>query len=79
MTVKELITVVCERSGITVSELADKLQINKSTVSHTLSRNDGMSMKVENLVKWLEALDYQIVIMSPADDEELILDGEYEL
>lgn len=80
MTVKEVIGVICERKGLSTYELADRLQIDRSTVSHTLSRNDGMSMKIENFIKWLEELDYQVVIMpSYDDDDELILDGESEL
>lgn len=79
MTVKEVINTICERNGITISSLAEKLNVTQSTVSHTLNNDDGMSMKVENLIKWLDELDYQIVIMScNDDDEEVILDGESE-
>ena len=80
MTVKEIITTICERNEISVSRLAEKLNVSQSTVSHTLSNNEGMSMKVENLIKWLDELEYQITI-EPCfeDDEGLVLDGELEL
>lgn len=79
MTVKEIITTICERNGISVSSLAERLNVSQSTVSHTLSNNEGMGMKVENLIKWLDELDYQITIEPCFDDDEgLVLDGEYE-
>lgn len=80
MTVKEVITTICERNGITITRLAEKLGVSQSTVSNTLNNNEGMGMKVENLIKWLDELECQIVIEPYFDeDESLILDGEFEL
>lgn len=77
MTVKEIIKVICEKKGISTYDLAEHLNIAQSSVVHTVSRNDGMSMKVENLVRWLGELDYQITIQPMFEDgEDLILDGE---
>lgn len=80
MTVKEIVNTICERKGITISALAERLSVKQSTVSHTLNNDDGMGMKIENFVKWIEELDCQIVIIPCFDeDDELILDGESEI
>lgn len=77
MTVKEIVKAICEEKGISTRDLAEHLNIAQSSVVHTISRNDGMSMKVENLVKWLGELDYQIIVQPMFEDSEnLILDGE---
>lgn len=77
MTVKKLISTLLHNSGITQEELANRLEYkSKSNVAVPLSRNDGMGMKVETLIRWVEALDAQIVIQQMSDDEELVLDGE---
>lgn len=77
MTVKEIIKVICEKKGISTYDLAERLNIAQSSVAHTISRKDGMNMKVENFVKWVGELDYQIAIQPMfEDDEGLILDGE---
>lgn len=77
MTVKEIIKAICEEKGISTYDLAEHLNIAQSSVVHTINRNDGMSMKVENLVRWLGELDYQITIQPMFEDgEELVLDGE---
>ena len=80
MTVKEIITTICERNDVTISRLAERLNVSQSTVSNTLNNNEGMGMKVENLIKWLDELEYQITIEPCFDDDEgLVLDGELEL
>lgn len=63
MTVKECIGLLLSREKMTQSELAEKLGIKgQAAVAVPLSRNEGMGMRVETLVKWLEALDCQICI-----------------
>ena len=77
MTIKEIIKAICEKKGISTRDLAEHLNIAQSSVVHTISRNDGMNMKVENLVRWLGELDYQIIVQPMFEDSEnLILDGE---
>lgn len=77
MTVKEIIKVICEKNGISTYDLAERLEITQSSVVHTISRNDGMNMKVENLIRWLGELDYQIIVQPMfMDGEDLVLDGE---
>ena len=81
MTVKEVIVVLSKREGVTQSQLASRLGFdNPANVAVPLSRKgkEGMGMRVETLVKWLDDLNAQIVIQGLNDDEELILDGENE-
>jgi len=81
MTVKEVIVVLSKREGVTQSQLASRLGFdNPANVAVPLSRKgkECMGMRVETLVKWLDALNAQIVIQGLNDDEELILDGENE-
>jgi transcriptional regulator with XRE-family HTH domain len=76
MTVKEVVETICARNGMTFTEFAETAGVSKKTVSCTLSRNDGMGMKVETLIRWLDELSYQVIIQSPEDEDDLILDGE---
>lgn len=77
MTVKNLILTLLQNSGITQEELANRLEYkSQSNIAVPLSRNEGMGMKVETLIRWVEALDAQIVIQQMSNDEELVLDGE---
>lgn len=78
MTVKNFIQFLCEQKEISMSTLAARIGISEKTLYATLQRNDGMGMKVSTLVKWLDALEYQIVLQSFNEDEEAIIDGEDE-
>lgn len=79
MTVKEIIICLSKQAGLTQAQLAARLGSDRAaTVSVPLSRHMGMSMKVETLLRWVEALDAQIVIQSLDGEDELILDGEEE-
>ena len=51
----------------------------QGAITTALSRNDGMGMSVKTLIRYLDAMDAQLVIQSLNDDEELVLDGESEL
>lgn len=51
----------------------------QGSVAHPLSRNSGMTMQVDTLIRWLEALDAQIVIEPLGGDDGYVLDGEKEL
>lgn len=70
-----------EQQGVTLDELATKVGYrDRANVAGLLDTpSDGMRMRVETLVKLLDGLEAQIVIMSTFNDDEYILDGEYEL
>lgn len=76
MTVKDLINLYCQEQGVTQTSLAQQLGITKQTLHTTLSRDNGMSMRLSTFVKWLDKMDYQIVIERISDGEEMLIDGE---
>ena len=43
-------------------------------------QNEGMGMSVSTLIKWLDELDYQLILqpIEGGEDDDLILDGEPE-
>ena len=78
MTIKDFINSICLQKEISLAGLAMKLNVNKKTLYSLLSRNDGMSITVAKLVEWLDELDMQLTIEGLNEDEEYILDGEFE-
>ena len=77
MTVREIIICLSKQEGLTQEELAHKLGLKGSAnIAVPLSRNDGMGMKVDTLVRWLEALNAEIVIQYYDGEHEFILDGD---
>lgn len=81
MTVADCVKIMIEKSGISQRKLAEALGYSgQGAISKPLSRNDGMGMAVATLLKWAEAMDYQIVLqpMDGGDEDDLILDGEPE-
>lgn len=52
---------------------------NQGSVGRPLSRNNGMTMQVDTLIRWLEVLNAQIIIEPLDGDDGYILDGEIEL
>lgn len=79
ITVKNVIVNLAEARGMKLYELSEEVcGGSKSQVYTQLSRKDGMSMKVESLLKLLDALDAQIVIQPMGEELEMILDGEDE-
>lgn len=80
MTVKEIVYLLSTKQGLTQDNLAGKIgYTNQGSVARPLSRNSGMTMQVDTLVRWLEALDAQIVIEPLDGDDGYVLDGEKEL
>lgn len=80
MTVKDCINSILEAKEISHRQLARQAGYSDTTtVRKSLARNDGMGVSIATLIKWLDELDYQIVLQ-PINDEvdELILDGESE-
>ena len=78
MTPRELIILGQENKGISQAELAKKLKISRSAVSSALCRDDGCKMSIEKLVRWLYALDMQIVVQDMFGQDEYVLDCEEE-
>lgn len=80
MTVRDVIVTHLKRKGWTQEQFAAEMGLSLSTVSTTLSRDDGNNMKVSTLVKWLDTLGAQLVIdtMVVGLDEDMILDLEPE-
>lgn len=80
MTVKEIVYLLSTKQGLTQDDLANKIgYTNQGSVARPLSRNSGMTMRVDTLIRWLEALDAQIVIEPLDGDDGYVLDGEKEL
>lgn len=80
MTVKEIIQLLSTTQELTQDELANRIgYTNQGSVARPLSRNSGMTMQVDTLIRWLEALDAQIIIEPIDGGDGYILDGEKEL
>lgn len=80
MTVKEIVYLLSTKQGLTQDDLANKIgYTNQGSVARPFSRNGGMTMQVDTLIRWLEALDAQIVIEPLDGDDGYVLDGEKEL
>lgn len=81
MTVRNCIKCILERTNISCRTLAKQLgYASHSAITVPLSRNDGMGMTVGTLIKWLDELDYQIILqpIEGNENDDLILDGEPE-
>lgn len=79
MTAKEVIILLSKQQGLTQEQLAARLGFNNaSNIAVPLSRNDGMGMRLETFIRWLEALDAQMIIQPLNGEDDLILDGEDE-
>lgn len=76
MTVKDLISLYCKERGITQTVLAQQIEVSKQSLYNILSRDNGMSIRLSTFIKWLDKMDYQIVIEPINDGEEVLLDGE---
>jgi len=77
MTVKDCVKTMLSDRGLTQKQLAEKLGYSgQGSIGKTLLRKDGMGMTVETLIKWADAMDYQVILSS--EEKELILDGDYE-
>lgn len=71
-TLKDIIRNVMTERGMTNATLAEKCGYNTpSGVSNILGRDSGM--RVENLLKIMEAMDCEVVIRSKTDNKEWII------
>lgn len=77
MTVKDGVKTMLLSRGWSQRKLADRLGLSsQGTVANVLTRNEGMGMTVESLIKWADILGYQVILQS--EEEDIILDGERE-
>ncbi|NLK61851.1 MAG: helix-turn-helix transcriptional regulator [Fusobacteria bacterium] len=61
-TIGELLKIEMKRAGITQIELAEKLEIDKRTVSLNLKKFENNQGRIENLFEYLKVLDFDIEI-----------------
>ena len=59
---KRLILDLCEREGVSQAELARRLDQPRSRVTARLTENSGRSMLVSELVRFADALGYELQI-----------------
>lgn len=78
MTVKDLIYQICNDQGISFSQCAKNIGVSKGSLWNQMDHDNGMRIKIGTLVKDLEALGYQLVVVDSESDEEYILNGEDE-
>ena len=77
MTVKDIVITLCKERGLSQEQLAAKMcKRGRTSIAVPLLRRDGMGMKVETLVEWLDALDCQLVVVGTEDEDEYVLDGD---
>lgn len=76
MTSKEIIQKLMRVERLTYEEMARRLNYSsKSTVHRMMNNNDGMNMKLETFINWLDELNAQIIIQPFSSDDEYVLDG----
>lgn len=76
MTVKDFVSMVCQEQEITQTALADRLGIKKQNLKNTLSRDNGMGMRLSTFIKWLDRMEYQLVVEPLNGGDEAIIDGD---
>lgn len=76
MTCKEIIQKLMRVEGLTYEEMARKLNYtSRSTVYLMMNNNDGMNMKLETFINWLDELGAEVVIQPFNSEDEYVLDG----
>lgn len=78
MTVKDVLYSILNRRGMKISDFASDLGADRRNIHTTLSRNEGMGIKVETLLNFLDALDCELTITDTETGEDYLLDGEAE-
>ena len=78
MTVREIIKIVCDEAGLTLSELADRAGMSQGNLSRSISqdREEGMGMKVSTFLKLLKSADAQLTVITPRGDD-VYVDDEF--
>ena len=76
MTSKEIIQKIMRVEGINPDELSKRLNYSSRSMFYkTLNNDNGMNMKLITFIKWLDALDAEIIIQPFNSEDEFVLDG----
>jgi len=75
VTVKDVIYQICNDHGISFSQAATNLGKSQGSFWNQMDRKNGMGVKIGTLVKDLEELGCQLVVVDSETDNEYIIDG----
>lgn len=78
MTVKDIFRSMCNGRGISFSQAAENIGISKGALWNRMSNNDGMNVKLENLIRYFGEMECEIYVVDSLTEEEWLLDGEDE-
>lgn len=79
MTVREAIITLAEENFLSQEKLGYRLGYkDPAAVYKMISKDGAMNMKVSTLLKYLDAMDAQLIVQSIDTDTEVIIDGESE-
>lgn len=78
MTVKDVLYSILNRRGMRISDFASDAGVDRRNIHTTLSRNEGMGIKVETLLNFLDTLDCELTITDIRTGEDYLLDGDAE-
>ena len=70
MTPDEIIKSALKRRGTSQRKLAEAIGTHQGCISTALGRNNGMGIQFQTFYRYLDALDYDIVVR-PRESEEL--------
>ena len=78
MTVREIVRLICDESGMNISKLAEAAGMSQGNLSRAISRDheEGMTMKVCTFLKLLRSADAQLTVITPRGDE-IYVDDDY--
>ena len=75
VTVKDIIHSICNEQGISLSQAAENIGMTRGALWSILGKNEGMNIKIGTLVRYIEELGCQLVVVSGETEEEYLLDG----
>ena len=75
MNVKDIIFSICNDKGISFSQAAKNMGISKGSLYNQVTRDEGMRLRVETLIRYLDELECEITITDTLTENEYVLDG----
>ena len=75
MNVKDIIFSICNDKGISFSQAAKNMGISKGSLYNQVTRDEGMRLRVETLIRYLDELECEIIITDTLTENEYVLDG----